>query len=75
MAGAPIVVHALSPTGGRRVTLRRRLLGSHILGIAYDDRSLVLLLQRAGIPDAALLLDDPSWVEWRAGRAHQWDAA
>jgi hypothetical protein len=22
-----------------------------------------------------LLLDDPMWVEWRGGRAHQWDAA
>jgi hypothetical protein len=67
MPRAPIVVHRLSPTGGRRVTMRRR-----ILGIAYDDPSLVLLLQRAGIPDAFLLLDDPTWVEWRHGRAHEW---
>jgi hypothetical protein len=70
MPRAPIVVHRLSRTGGRRVTLRSR-----ILGLAHDDPSLILLLQRAGIPDASLLLDDPTWVEWRGGRAHEWNAA
>lgn len=67
MGRAPIVVHRLSPTGGRRVTLRRR-----IVGMAYDDAGLVLLLQRSGIPDAALLLDDPTWIEWRGSGPHQW---
>ncbi|GAA3718064.1 hypothetical protein [Streptomyces tremellae] len=74
MSRAAIVVHRPSPTGGRRVTLRRQLLGSRILGIAYDDEDLVQLLQRPGIPDAEWLLDDPSWVEWRGGRAHDWDS-
>ncbi|MCF3962309.1 hypothetical protein [Streptomyces fuscigenes] len=68
MWDVPIVVHRPSPTGGRRVTLRSR-----ILGLAHDDPELVLLLQRAGIPDASLLLDDPSWVEWRGAAAHDWD--
>lgn len=48
----PIVVHRPSPTGGRRVTVRGR-----IVGLAHSD------------PD--LLLDDPTWVEWRGGRAHE----
>jgi hypothetical protein len=67
MRRVPIVVHRLSPTGGRRVTLQRR-----IVGIAYDDESLVLLLQRAGIPDADLLLDDSAWLEWRDSGPHRW---
>ncbi|MGW6203705.1 hypothetical protein ACWF9B_08675 [Streptomyces sp. NPDC055089] len=70
MAAAPIVVHRVSPTGGRRVTAY-----GHILGLAHDDRDLVEFLRRAGLPSAESLVDDPQWVEWRGGRAHQWDAA
>lgn len=67
---APIVVHRPSPTGGRRVTV-----GDEILGLAHSDRDVLEFLRRAGLPDAEELLDDPQWVEWRGGRAHQWDAA
>ncbi len=70
MDGAPIVVHRLSATGGRRVTARGR-----ILGLAYSDHDLVVFLEGAGILDPELILDDPRWVEWRGGRAHVWDAA
>lgn len=70
MDAAPIVVHRPSATGGRRVTVR-----GEILGLAYDDEDLLEFLRRAGLPDAVLMLDDPAWVEWRGGRAHQWDAA
>ncbi|RDG35187.1 hypothetical protein [Streptomyces corynorhini] len=70
MAGAPIVVHPPSLTGGRRVTVR-----GQILGLAHDDRDLVEFLRRAGLPDAETLVDDPGWVEWRGGRAHEWGAA
>ncbi|WP_405681930.1 hypothetical protein [Streptomyces sp. NBC_00057] len=70
MASAPIVVHRPSPTGGRRVTAYGR-----ILGLARDDRDLVEFLRRAGLPGAETLLDDPQWLEWRGGRAHEWDAA
>ncbi|TXL91612.1 hypothetical protein [Streptomyces sp. IB2014 016-6] len=67
---APIVVHEGSPSDGRRVTVR-----GQILGLAHDDNDLIEFLRRAGPPDAWDLLDDPSWVEWRGGRAHEWDAA
>ncbi|MFJ6630699.1 hypothetical protein ACIQMR_04685 [Streptomyces sp. NPDC091376] len=66
----PIVVHRPSPSGGRRVTVR-----GEILGLAHDDRDVIEFLRRAGLPDAWDLLDDPNWVEWRGGHAHQWDAA
>ncbi|WP_351232321.1 hypothetical protein [Streptomyces sp. NPDC002133] len=67
---APIVVHKPSPSGGRRVTVR-----GEILGLAHDDRDVIEFLRRAGLPDAWDLLDDPHWIEWRGGHAHQWDAA
>lgn len=70
MDAAPIVVHRLSPTGGRRVTAH-----GEILGLAFDDRDVLEFLRRAGLPDAVAMLDDPTWVEWRGGRAHEWDAA
>lgn len=70
MEHAPIVVHRPSPTGGRRVTVR-----GQILGLAYSDHDLVIFLADAGLLDPDLLLDDPTWVEWRGGRAHEWDAA
>ncbi|MFD4314964.1 hypothetical protein [Streptomyces sp. NPDC058548] len=71
MDGAPIVVHPPSPTGGRRVTAH----GGNILGLAHSDRDVVEFLRRAGLPDADALLDDPSWVKWRGGRAHEYEAA
>ncbi|MFJ4917469.1 hypothetical protein [Streptomyces sp. NPDC088726] len=67
---APIVIHRPSPTGGRRVTIR-----GQIAGLARDDRDVVEFLRRAGLPDAEELLDQPSWVEWRGGRAHRYEAA
>lgn len=39
---APIVVHGLSPSGGRRVTIN-----GQIVGLAHDDRDLVEFLRRA----------------------------
>lgn len=67
---SPIVVHGLSPTGGRRVTIN-----GQIVGLAHDDRDLVEFLRRAGLDDAWDLLDDKHWVEWRGGRAHRYEAA
>jgi len=66
----PIVIHRPSPTGGRRVTIR-----GQIAGLAYDDHDAIEFLRRAGLPDAEQLLDQPEWVEWRGGRAHQYAAA
>ncbi|MEU1126092.1 hypothetical protein ABZ371_21640 [Streptomyces sp. NPDC005899] len=67
---APIVIHRPSPTGGRRVTVR-----GQIVGLAHDDRDVEEFIRRAGLFDAEDLLDDPAWVEWRGGRAHQYQAA
>lgn len=70
MGAAPIVVHRPSTTGGRRVTVR-----GQILGLAHSDHDLVVFLEAAGLEDPDRVIDDPRWVEWRGGRAHEWDAA
>ncbi|MFI6873581.1 hypothetical protein ACIBL6_09100 [Streptomyces sp. NPDC050400] len=38
-------------------------------------RGVVEFLRRAGIDEAEELLDDPRWVQWRGGRAHEYEAA
>ncbi|MFJ4126596.1 hypothetical protein ACIP3U_35580 [[Kitasatospora] papulosa] len=50
----PIVIHRPSPPGGRRVTIR-----GQIAGLAHDDQDVTGFLQRAGLPDAGQLLDQP----------------
>ncbi|MEU2147904.1 MULTISPECIES: hypothetical protein [Streptomyces] len=67
---APIVIHRPSLTGGRRVTIQ-----GQIAGLAHNDADVVEFLRRAGLPDAADLLDQGDWVEWRSGRAHHYEAA
>ncbi|MFG3498973.1 hypothetical protein [Streptomyces sp. NPDC047928] len=67
---APIVVHRPAADGGRRVTVR-----GQILGLAHNDADLIEFLRRAGLEEADMVLDDPQLVEWRGGRAHQWEAA
>ena len=74
MDGAPSVVHRPSPSGGRRVTVHLRG-RDEILGTAYSDHDLVVFLEATGIEDPDTVIDDPGWVEWRGGRAHQWTAA
>lgn len=71
MAGAPIVVHRMSESGGRGVAVR-----GEIVGRAHSDHDLVVFLERAGLPDADTdgLLDDPGWVEWRGDPPHEWDS-
>ncbi|MFJ3637606.1 hypothetical protein [Streptomyces sp. NPDC090112] len=74
MTSAPIVVHRPSLSGGRRVTAH----GSgrdEILGTAYSDHDLVVFLEAAGVAEPDAILDDPQWVEWRGGRAHEFNAA
>ncbi|MEU3821769.1 hypothetical protein AB0E74_19440, partial [Streptomyces sp. NPDC030392] len=46
-----------------------------ILGLAHNDADLVEFLRRAGLDETGIDLDDPHLVEWRGGRAHQWEAA
>ncbi|MFF3458568.1 hypothetical protein ACFYXH_30465 [Streptomyces sp. NPDC002730] len=67
MTGTPIVVHRISATGGRRVTVR-----DQNMGLAHSDRDLLEFLRQAGLPDAEDLLDDPTWVEWVGGGAHEY---
>ncbi|MFI9346361.1 hypothetical protein ACIG0D_34645 [Streptomyces sp. NPDC052773] len=74
MSSAPIVVHRPSRTGGRRVTVHSHG-NDEILGTAYSDHDLVVFLEGAGIPDPEAILDDPRWVEWRGGHAHEFSAA
>ncbi|MFD9400244.1 hypothetical protein ACFWA4_15700 [Streptomyces sp. NPDC060011] len=74
MTSAPVVVHRLSNSGGRRVSVHRHG-RDEILGTAYSDLDLVVFLEAAGIADAEFVLDDPRWVEWRDGPAHEWNAA
>ncbi|WP_406415716.1 hypothetical protein [Streptomyces sp. NBC_00842] len=66
---APIVVHGLSPSGGRSVAINRQT-----VGLAHSDQDLVEFLRRAGLDDAWDLLDDSHWIEWR-GRTHHGAAA
>ncbi|MFE7772937.1 hypothetical protein ACFU5O_03370 [Streptomyces sp. NPDC057445] len=68
MSRVPIVVHRISPSGGRRITVRNQ-----IIGLARSDRDLLELLRRAGLPGAEALIDDPTWIEWVGGQAHQYD--
>ncbi|TXS56209.1 hypothetical protein [Streptomyces sp. t39] len=68
MAGTPpIVVHRISPTGGRRVTVRGR-----IMGLAHSDEEVLVLVRRAGEP-GPVALEDPTAVEWTGGRPHQYE--
>jgi hypothetical protein len=64
----PIVVHRISATGGRRVTVRDR-----IMGLAHSDEDLLEFLHRAGLPDTGDLLDDPTWIEWVGDRRHEYE--
>jgi hypothetical protein len=64
---APIVVHRLSPTGGRRVTVHGR-----IIGLAHSDQDLIVFLESIGIGDPEAALDDPGTLEWRGAGPHRW---
>ncbi|MFD7780754.1 hypothetical protein [Streptomyces sp. NPDC059753] len=69
MATARIIVHPPIGTGGRRVTVR-----GQIFGLAYTDGDVLEFLRCVGLPDAEELLDNPTWVKWRGGRAHHYEA-
>ncbi|MEU0119446.1 hypothetical protein ABZ137_38660 [Streptomyces bobili] len=74
MTRAPIVVHRPSLLGGRRVTVHSSG-RDEILGTAYSDHDLVVFLEGAGVAEPEAVLDDPQWVEWRGGHAHEFHAA
>ncbi|MFF1449244.1 hypothetical protein ACFVYF_13960 [Streptomyces sp. NPDC058274] len=69
MPAVPIVVHRPLATGGRPVVVR-----SEIAGLAHSDQDVVDFIRRAGLAFGEDVLDDPVWVEWRGGRAHEYGA-
>ncbi|GAA2485505.1 hypothetical protein [Streptomyces gobitricini] len=46
-----------------------------VLGTAYSDHDLVVFLEGAGVAEPETTWDDPQWVEWRGGPAHEFSAA
>ncbi|MFD6891123.1 hypothetical protein [Streptomyces sp. NPDC059957] len=74
MNTAPIVVHPVSLSGGRQVTMRRRG-REDVLGVAYSDYDLVVFLEAAGVVSPDNVLDDPQLVQWNGAAAHEWRAA
>ncbi|WP_030607205.1 hypothetical protein [Streptomyces sclerotialus] len=67
MSSARIVIQPPAPAGGRHVHV-----DGENLGLAQSDMDVVEFLRRSGLPDAEPLLDDPAWVEWRGGGAHDY---
>ncbi|MEU5839177.1 hypothetical protein ABZ820_36720 [Streptomyces diacarni] len=61
-------------SGGRRATVHAQG-RDDILGAAHSDHDLVVFLEDAEINDPDSIRDDPEWVEWRGGRAHDWNTA
>lgn len=70
MDQAPILVHRISPSGGRRVVIRIRGVDT-VLGVAYSDRDLIEFLRRIEVPDPEeLVLGDSEAIAWQGGRPH-----
>ncbi|MCX5587573.1 hypothetical protein [Streptomyces erythrochromogenes] len=73
MDRAPILVHRISPSGGRRVVIRVRGVDT-VLGVAYSDRDLIEFLRRIDIPDPdELVLGDSEVIAWQGGRPHVYE--
>ncbi|WP_030963670.1 hypothetical protein [Streptomyces sp. NRRL S-378] len=73
MEQAPILVHRISPSGGRRVVIR--ICGvDTVLGVAHSDQDLIEFLQRLDIPDCdELVLGDSEVIAWQGGKPHQYE--
>lgn len=73
MEHAPIVVHRISPSGGRRVTIRVAGVDT-VLGVAYDDADVIEFLRRVEVPDPDdLVLGDSALIEWQGDGPHEYD--
>lgn len=73
MDRAPILVHRISPSGGRRVVIRIRGVDT-VLGTAYSDRDLVEFLRRIDLPDPEeLVLGDSPAIAWQGGHPHVYE--
>lgn len=75
MEHAPIVVHRISPSGGRRVTLRVQDRDA-ALGTAHTDADVIEFLRRAEVPDPdeVVLGGGPALVEWQGDAPHVYEA-
>ncbi|MFI9029918.1 hypothetical protein [Streptomyces sp. NPDC053560] len=62
-----MIVHPVSPTDGRRVSI-----DGTILGIAYSTDDLAACLRRAGLEPAQLAVEDPERTQWRGGDINTW---
>ncbi|MGW6949047.1 hypothetical protein ACWGHD_19235 [Streptomyces xanthophaeus] len=67
-----VIVHPVSPTGGRRVVAHVHGTDS-ILGTAYSVADVAEFLRRIGVDDAGdvVAADDPL-IEWRGGDQTVW---
>ncbi|MFF5703374.1 hypothetical protein ACFY7H_12835 [Streptomyces sp. NPDC012794] len=75
MDHAPILVHRIFPSGGRRVVIRIQGVDT-VLGIAYSDSDLIEFLRRIEVPDPEeLVLGDSEVIAWQGGQPHEYDAA
>ncbi|MFD6941298.1 hypothetical protein ACFWAP_34745 [Streptomyces goshikiensis] len=73
MEHVPILVHRISPIGGRRVVVRIRGADT-VLGLAFSDAGLVEFRRRIEIPDPdELVLGDSEVIAWQGGRPHQYE--
>ncbi|MGP3684130.1 hypothetical protein ACTVZO_05350 [Streptomyces sp. IBSNAI002] len=72
MGHAPILVHRISATGGRRVVIRIRGVDT-VLGVAHSDADLIEFLRRIDLPDPEdLVLGDSPAIAWQGGQPHQY---
>lgn len=75
MEHAPIVVHRVSPSGGRRVSLRAGGRES-VLGVAHSDADVIEFLRRAEVPDPdeVVLGGGVPLIEWQGDAPHVYEA-
>ncbi|MEU9035179.1 hypothetical protein AB0D45_09725 [Streptomyces sp. NPDC048352] len=75
MEHAPIVVHRISPSGGRRVTVRVQDRDT-VLGTAHTDADVIEFLRRAEVPDPdeVVLGGAPEAIEWQGDAPHVYEA-
>ncbi|MEU3911790.1 hypothetical protein [Streptomyces sp. NPDC029721] len=75
MEHAPIVVHRVSLSGGRRVSLRAEGREA-VLGVAHSDPDVIEFLRRAEVPDPdeVVLVGTLPLIEWQGDAPHVYEA-
>lgn len=74
MEHAPIVVHRIAASGGRRVTIRVQGIDT-VLGVAHTDADVIEFLRRVEVPDPdELVLGDSTLIEWQGDGPHVYEA-